>query len=184
MPDIEGVRYEIIDGELYVSRQANEGHQYVCSILNMALQAWSLQAGIGMAMPTPGLVFAEDNNVIPDLVWISSVRRAEAIDDEGHYRLAPELVVEVLSPGSMNERRDRELKLDLYSRHGVHEYWIVDPQAHLVEVYRRGSTSRGGKSELKLVATLGNGDELTSPLLPGFGCLVVSLWAPPLSSGG
>jgi Uma2 family endonuclease len=74
----------------------------------------------------------------------------------------------------VNERRDRDLKLNLYSRQGVQEYWIVDWREHLLEVYRRP------EGELVLVATLRDGDVLATPLLPGFTCAVVSLWAPPL----
>ena len=174
MPDIQGVRYEIIDGELYVSRSVDEAHQYVCAALTYALHGWDLRTGAGVTIPAPGLVFSEDNDVIPDLVWISHQRRAEAKDEKGHYRLAPELIVEILSPGSMNERRDRELKLNLYSRQGVQEYWIVDWREHRVELYRRV------EAELRLADTLTDGDALSSPLLPGFECAVSSLWAPAL----
>jgi Uma2 family endonuclease len=120
-------------------------------------------------------VFSEDNDVIPDLVWISHERRALARDDKGHYRIAPELVIEVLSPGSVNERRDRDLKLHLYSRQEVLEYWIVDWQQRLVEVYRR---EREG---LRLETTLADEAVITSPLLPGFACPVSSLWAPAIN---
>lgn len=171
-PDIEGVRYEIIDGELFVSRQPDEAHQYVCTALTFALHGWRLQTGAGLTIGVPGLVFSEDNDVIPDLVWISHERRALARDEKGHYRIAPELVIEVLSPGSVNERRDRDLKLSLYSRQGAREYWIADWQQRLVEVYRPEGEA------LRLVATLSDEAVLTSPLLPGFACQVSSLWAP------
>jgi len=174
MPDIEGVRYEIIDGELYVSRQPVESHQYACVVLSSALHVWNVQTGMGLTVQVPGLVFSADNDVIPDLVWISHERRALALDERGHYSIAPELVVEVLSPGSMNERRDRELKLNLYSRQGVQEYWIVDWRQHVVEVYRPEADT------LRLVTTLSDDDEVTSPLFPGFACPVASLWAPPI----
>jgi Uma2 family endonuclease len=172
MPEIPGVRYEIIDGELYVSRQPTVGHQYSSGKLHSALDFWSEETGLGFVYATPGLVFAEDNDVIPDLVWISRAREAEAEDEHGHFRLAPELVVEVLSPGRANELRDRELKLSLYSRQGVLEYWIVDWLARRVEVFRRQGAA------LTLVATLASDDVLTSPLLPGFSCSVVRLWHP------
>ncbi|MBM2810955.1 MAG: hypothetical protein HW416_1714 [Chloroflexi bacterium] len=174
MPEIEGVRYEIIDGDLFVSRQPDENHQYVCTVLVVALHSWNNETGAGLTVTSPGLVFSEDNDVIPDLTWISHERRALARDDKGHYRIAPELVVEVLSPGTVNERRDRELKLDLYSRQGVQEYWIADWRQHLVEIYRRKD------GDLKLVASLSDGSVIDSPLLPGFACQVSSLWAPPV----
>ncbi len=71
LPDIEGVRYEIIDGDLYVSRAPGEPHQYSCLSLGSALHVWSAQTGLGLTLVAPGLVFAEDDDVIPDLVWIS-----------------------------------------------------------------------------------------------------------------
>jgi Uma2 family endonuclease len=170
MPEIEGVRYEIIDGELYVSTAPHWDHQRVCYVLASSLFNWSEVSRMGDAMPTPGLVFPGDQNVIPDLVWISKARPSGGLDDAGHLTVAPELVVEVLSPGSSNEFRDREVKLDLYSRAGVHEYWIVDWRARLVEVYRRLG------AELQRVATLTGDDTLTSPLLPGFACPIARLW--------
>jgi Uma2 family endonuclease len=171
-PYIEGVRYEIIDGELYVSTLPQDDHQYACVVFASALHGWSALTGKGLTTIAPGLVFSPDNNVGPDVVWISHGRRAQARDEKGHYRLAPELVIEVLSPGRVNELRDRELKLQLYSRQDVQEYWIADWRTHTVEVYRREG------AELRLVATLTDEDVLTSPLLPGFVCPVSTLWAP------
>jgi Uma2 family endonuclease len=112
MPE-DGKRYEIIDGELYVSRQPNWIHQAVCGDFFLILQTWSDRTGLGRALFTPGLVFADDDNVAPDVVWISKGRLVEAIDPSGHLRLPPELVVEVLAPGMANERRDLEVKLKL-----------------------------------------------------------------------
>jgi Uma2 family endonuclease len=120
----------------------------------------------------PGLIFAEDDNVAPDIVWISNSRLAAARDAAGHLHAAPELVVEVVSPGVTNERRDLELKLKLYSRQGVHEYWIVDWRLRTVQVYRQHNLA------LALVSTAGDGDTLTSPLLPGFAMDVDDIWEP------
>jgi Uma2 family endonuclease len=171
-PDIEGVRYEIIDGELYVSRAPQLGHQYACGKVFSPLDQWSEQTGIGRPYLTPGLVFSEDNEVIPDLIWVTHARLAEVIDDKGHLRAAPELVVEVLSPGRVNELRDRELKLELYSRQGVQEYWIVDWRRQAMDVYRYEGDA------LRLATTLHDGDVLTSPLFPGFTCAVSTFWQP------
>jgi len=108
--------------------------------------------------------------VVPDVVWISQARRAAALGPDGHLHAAPELAVEVLSPGSANERRDREVKLKLYSRRDVLEYWIVDWRTRQVEVYRQqdGMLCQAG--------TLFAAETLTSPLLPGFACPVISLF--------
>jgi Uma2 family endonuclease len=169
LPD-DGKRYEIIDGELYMSRQPHWHHQRACGKIFAALEAWSVQTGAGEANLAPGVIFAEDDDVAPDVVWISHARRTTALGPNGHLHTAPELVVEVLSPGTTNERRDREAKLKLYSRRGVLEYWIVDWRVQQVEVYRRKELA------LRLVATLHPTDTLTSPLLPGFACEVVTLF--------
>ena len=175
MPKIEGVRYEIIDGELFVSNAPHWHHQLAADEIRTALGLWSRATAAGITVTAPGLVFADDQDVIPDLIWISRERLARGQDAAGHFTIAPELVVEVLSPGSANERRDREIKLSLYSRRGVDEYWIVDWRAQTVEVYRRR------ESTLHLIDTLSNDQTLTSPLLPGFSCPIASLWAPAAS---
>ncbi len=168
LPD-DGKRYEIIDGELYMSRQPHWHHQRACGKIFAALEAWSVQTGAGEANLAPGVIFADDDDVAPDVVWISHTRRAAALGPDGHLHTAPELVIEVLSPGSTNERRDREAKLKLYSRRGVLEYWIVDWRTRQVEVYRREQLA------LNLLVTLHPTDMLTSPLLPGFSCEVAAL---------
>jgi Uma2 family endonuclease len=165
LPD-DGKRYEIVDGELYVSRQPHSDQQYTCGEVFFALQEWSKRTGAGRAYFTPGLVFGDEDDVVPDVAWISTERLATAINANGHFRVAPELVVEVLSPGSTNERRDREAKLKLYSRRGVHEYWIVDGRQRQVALYRREQAA------LRLIETLFGQDDLRSPLLPNFLCRV------------
>ncbi len=169
LPD-DGKRYEIIDGELYMSRQPHWHHQRACGKIFAVLEAWSVRTGNGEANLAPGVIFAEDDDVVPDVIWISQARRASALGADGHLHAAPELVVEVLSPGTTDERRDREAKLKLYSRRGVLEYWIVDWRSRQVEAYRREELA------LSLAATLYSTDTLTSPLLPGFACEVATLF--------
>ena len=169
LPD-DGKRYEIIDGELYVTTQPHWQHQFVCTRLTRFLDEWDDQTSAGTVVQAPGVVFAEDEAVAPDVVWISNERLANGLDASGHLRVAPELAIEVLSPGSTNERRDREAKLKLYSRRGVHEYWIVDWRQRQVEVYRREQAA------LRLIETLFEQDELRSPLLPDFSCRVAQLF--------
>ncbi|BAC90288.1 Uma2 family endonuclease [Gloeobacter violaceus] len=170
LPD-DGSRYEIVAGELLVSRAPHWGHQKACVRLCAALDAWSTATELGEASIAPGVLFGESDNVIPDVVWVSRGRLEVILDAAGHLTAAPELVVEVLSPGADNERRDRDLKLRLYSARGVREYWLVDWRAQQVEVYRREQAS------LALAATLLAGDTLTSPLLPGFAYPVAGIFA-------
>ena len=170
-PD-DGKRYEIIDGELFVTRAPHWRHQNVADNVCTELKIWSRQTGLGNAATTPGIIFTDADNVIPDVVWASNESLEELLDEAGHLTGAPELVVEVMSPG--DERRERashmlrkrELKLKLYSVQGVREYWICDRQQQRVEVYRRENAI------LRLAATFFNEDTLTTPLLPGFSCPV------------
>jgi Uma2 family endonuclease len=170
LPD-DGKRYEIVDGELYMSKQPHWDHQYICLRLGGILDAWSRQTKAGMANAAPGVIFAEDDDVAPDVIWISRERLRTALQSDGKLHSAPELVVEVLSPGATNSARDREAKLKLYSRRGVLEYWIVNWQERSIEVYRRE------QAVLKLHNTLYENDVLESPHLAGFRCLVSEIFA-------
>ena len=161
LPD-NGNRYEIIDGELLVTRAPHWKHQKVITKLIQSLGIWSSQTNLGEVVTTPGLVFTDDDNVIPDLVWISTDRLERVLDESGHLLAAPELIVEVLSSGTDNERRDREVKRKLYAIRGVQEYWIIDWRRQQIEIFRRDNHG------LPLVATLFSSDVLTSPLLPDF----------------
>ncbi len=173
----DGKRYEIIEGELYVSRQPRFEHQYTCGRVFEFLDLWDAKKGLGVTLVAPGLIFGENDDVAPDIIWISRERLEKGSDEAGHLRVAPELVVEVLSPGRANEERDRDAKLKLYSRRGVREYWIVNWMQQFVEVYRREEAA------LKLSATLHADEALTSPLLPGFTCLVGKLFFASVSDG-
>ncbi|AGY60726.1 Uma2 family endonuclease [Gloeobacter kilaueensis] len=171
MPDDGGwKRYEIVDGNLYVTRAPHIRHQRAGGKIFFELESWSRKAQLGEPLQAPGIIFTPDDAVIPDVVWVSSTRLAEGIDEAGHLIVAPELVVEILSSGELNEQRDREIKLKLYSLHGVQEYWIVSWQRETFEIYRRT------EARLQLVGTLLAGDTLTSPLLPGFSTSVAEIF--------
>jgi Uma2 family endonuclease len=167
-PD-DGKRYEIIDGELYVSTAPHSDHQAAIGEIEAALRSWDPDKAHGWTLAGAGIVFALDTGVIPDLLWLSAARFGVALIDpatgerDGHLHAAPDLVIEALSPGSQNVARDRETKLTLYSRRGVQEYWLVDRAAQVIETYRRMPDA-----QLHLAATLASFDTLTSPLLPGF----------------
>lgn len=169
LPD-DGKRYEIVDGELYISDPFLWDHQLTAAELCMALSIWSEQASTGVANIAPRVIFDDYNDVVPDVVWISQKRLATALQSDGKLHSAPDLAIEILSPRSTNERRDREVKLKLYSRHGVLEYWVVNWQERSIEVYERE------RALLTLNRKLYAGDSLESPLLPGFRCLLSQLF--------
>jgi Uma2 family endonuclease len=170
LPEDNRKRYEIIDGELYVSTTPHWNHQQTLLALAVRLDSWNLKNRAGQINLGPGVIFSEDSAVAPDIVWLSNQRISEALREDGKLHAAPELIIEVLSRGRKNERRDRETKLKLYSSRGVDEYWIVNWQLCEVEIYRRAH------HHIELVAKLTADDNLQSPLLPGFSCSVGALF--------
>ncbi len=164
LPKNEWTTYEIIDGELFVTRSPHRRHQQIAHEICSALNIWSKQSRLGEAIFSPGVILSDADNVIPDVIWLTQERLAVIEDEAGHLRGMPELVVEVLSSGDSNIRRDREAKLKLYSVQGAQEYWIADRFLKQLEVYRREE----GRLSLKM--TLAGNDVLTSLLLPGFSC--------------
>lgn len=171
MPDDGGwKRYEIVDGELFVARAPHIQVQDAGGNLYLELGLWSRQTQLGKPFQAPGVIFSTTDAVIPDVVWISQERLANGVDQSGHLTVAPEIVIEVLSSGALNEQRDKEAKLKLYSLHGVQEYWLVNWQLKTLEIYRRT------EAQLRLVTMLLDGDLLTSPLLPGFSASIARIF--------
>lgn len=168
-PD-NGNCYEIIDGELFVTRAPHLDHQDIIGLIYAALLQWSLASGLGKPFITPGIIFSESDAVIPDLIWISNQRRSQLTDSSGHLTGVPELIVEVLSNNEKDKKRDRETKLKLYSVAGLLEYWIVDRQQQIIEVYRREN------GILQKAMTWFKTDQMISPLLPGFSYEIASLY--------
>jgi Uma2 family endonuclease len=169
LPD-NGNRYEIINGELYVTRAPHWTHQKTCGRFFTALDTWSIATKLGETSVGAGVIFGDNDDVIPDVIWISKEKYTTSLDSAGHFRGAPDLVIEVLSAGTENEKRDREVKLKLYSSRGVLEYWIADWRAKQIQVYRREN------GILKLAMTLFASDTLTSALLPEFACVISQIF--------
>ena len=102
-------------------------------------------------MPGAGAVFSNFDAVIPDLVFVRQERWAKIVENN-RFVAAPDLVIEILSPGSENRRRDLEAKRRLYGKYGVHEYWVVDSSTYPFDSF----DSRDGcwmKLRLSLVMT-------------------------------
>lgn len=166
-----GNRYEIINGELYVTRAPHWKHQDTCINFCVVLKAWSKITELGYVAMGAGVIFGNKEDVIPDVVWVSKEKYEALIDEAGHLLGAPDIAIEILSAGTENERRDREVKLKLYSSQGVLEYWIADWREKKLQIYRREN------GVLKLAMTLFVTDMLTSPLLPEFACPLSQIFA-------
>ncbi len=164
LPDDDN-RYELFGGELFVSRAPSLSHQRVLGNLHAILRVYLDQNPIGEVLLTPGVIFDQFNSAIPDAVFSSHQHINEIVSGERIVK-APELVIEIVSPGKENARRDREVKRQVYGKHGVKEYWVADPLNRSLEVYRLK------RHNLALAETLLDEDNLTSAVLPGFKCQV------------
>ena len=148
-------RHEIIDGDHYVSPAPTIYHQELAARLYELLSTVFGSTGRGRVLFAPVDVELTEMDIVqPELVVLaehdSIVTRTRIIG-------SPDLLVEILSPS--NPRHDTVLKLELYRRAGVGEYWTVDPEARRVTVYAR---SEEGLTELEP-----GHDEVTSPLAGG-----------------
>jgi Uma2 family endonuclease len=159
-PD-DGQRHELIDGEHYVTPSPNTKHQRVSGNLHLLIGSWLEIHQVGRVFYAPyDVVFSNFDVVEPDLLYLSNERMAEVVTPQ-HVRGAPEIVIEIGSPGT--RKRDETIKKRLYERSGVSEYWVIDPELDVVRIYRRGEDGFGRAIELSSEAD----DSLTTPLLPG-----------------
>jgi Uma2 family endonuclease len=131
LPD-DGKRYEIIDGVLYLMPPSpKEWHQGAVAVLTTYLVMHVKFSGRGKVYPAPFDVELAFNTVVqPDVLVVLNENLSKIIPS--HVVGAPDLAVEVLSPGTA--RYDRVKKYNAYARAGVREYWIADPKKETVEV--------------------------------------------------
>ena len=159
-PD-DGQRHELIDGEHYVTPSPNAKHQAI--VMNISALIWThlQQHPGGRVFTAPfDVVFSEFDVVEPDVLFISEARKNDVLTAR-HVRGAPDLVVEVGSPGT--RKRDEMIKRRLYERYDVAEYWVVDPELDVIKVYRRSTAGYARVADLSCE----NGDVLSTPLIPG-----------------
>jgi Uma2 family endonuclease len=168
LPD-DGKRYEVIDGELLPMTPAlTPKHQRIVKAILTALDNYAREHQLGEVYVSPiDVVLDEDVVVQPDVLFIMSEHRN--IVGEEAIQGAPDLVVEVLSPSSFYH--DLRRKMAVYSRFGVQEYWIVDPEKHTVEIH----TPSDG--QLQLHRSFSADTTLESPLLPALRLPVSSIFS-------
>jgi Uma2 family endonuclease len=126
-PTEEGVRTELIDGEVLVAPEPTVRHQRICVRLLYIFETFLRQHGGGEILPPVNVRLADDQGFGPDLVFVR-----EWGDDPLTYHGPPPLVIEVVS----DARRDLRIKRDRYERYGVPEYWAVLPGAEQVQIFR------------------------------------------------
>ena len=123
---------ELIAGELIVSPTPKYKHQNIVGNLIVELK----KLPEGKAVISPMDVYLDDENVVqPDVFWVSGADSLCKLGADGYWHGAPDLVVEILSPSTA--KRDHGVKFELYEKFGTREYWLIDPDAEFVEVFRR-----------------------------------------------
>jgi Uma2 family endonuclease len=158
---LDNLWHELIDGVHIARGGAWVQHQQVLG--NVAMQVWQFleEHPIGEALHRPFDVVLDEQNVLhPDLFYVTNARR-DVIRSE-NAQGAPDLIVEVLDDES--RRRDELDKRVVYERFGVGEYWLVDPEARSVKVYRRAES---GAFAHPVLVTAAEDRTLTTSLLPG-----------------
>ena len=163
----DGNRYEVIDGELFVTPPPIEPHQRAEGVLFGYLWQYVHPRRLGRLYPAPvGVVLDDANGLQPDLVYVS--RERQGIIVERGIEGAPDLVVEILSPSTRS--RDRGVKMRRYAAAGVPHYWIVDPRSRALEPYRL--TDEG----YDLLGSFGPGTTFRPALFPGLEIPIDDLW--------
>ena len=139
LPSETSTRYEVIDGELFVTPGPALRHQGIVMHLASQLHVFARSHDLGQVFTGPlDVLFAEGDYFEPDIVFVQK-DRAELLSERG-VEGPPDLVVEILSPSTA--ARDRGIKLERYRLFGVPEYWVVDPDARTVEVWRLAENPR------------------------------------------
>lgn len=162
LPD-DHLRHELIDGEHVVTPSPATRHQIILMSLVRLLLRYLDEHPLGQLLSAPfDVKLSVFTVLVPDLVYFTAERFARVVNEK-HATAAPDLVVEILSPGT--RRRDKGRKRAVYDREGVQEYWIVDPDARSITALRRPRAGAGLTDVATTTAAAG--DVLESPLFPG-----------------
>ena len=153
----DGRRYELYDGEVFEIPSPLLIHQFVLGRLHLALSAYTKAHGGSVFVAPLDIVLTDFDVVQPD-VLLFAPEREHPLQLRAVTRHAPDLAIEILSPGT--SRNDRGRKRRLFERRRVREYWLVDPDGVTVEVYRL-------VDERFVLSGIAEGEEpVTSTLLP------------------
>lgn len=166
-PD-DGLRYEVLEGELFLSPAPIPRHQRIVGRVFLRVGLYVEQHRLGELFPAPiGLVLSDEDGLQPDSVFVSRERRH--IVTERGVEGAPDLVVEVLSPRTAG--RDRGVKLRRYAAAGIPHYWLFDGEAREVE-----ELALGEHGDARVAVLRGPGATFRPALFPGLAIPLDELW--------
>ena len=142
MPRGRGERYELIEGELIVTAAAGGKHGVIIGNFSIELGAFLKQNPLGYLVGSEtGFYTRRDDRSVraPDLAFISRERVPSGDFESGYLRIAPDLVVEVVSPNDRAAEVDEKVRewLDF----GVKEVWVAYPNTKRIMIYRQGAGS-------------------------------------------
>ncbi len=140
-PDNDGIRKEIIEGELFMSPAPSIKHQLILKRLSQLIDQYVQKNGLGEVLLAPcDVIFSNINVMQPDILFIS--RQNYEIITALNIQGTPDLLIEILSPSTIEN--DRIFKKLVYEKFGVKEYWLVDPEQETIE----GWTLKQGRFQL------------------------------------
>ena len=166
LPD-SGPRYQLVEGELYMSPAPNRYHQVISRNIEFMLLKYLEAHPLGELYHAPFDVYLSEHDVFqPDVVFVKK-ENFGALTDAG-VEGTPDFVAEILSPS--NAYLDKKPKLRVYARTGVRELWLADPETRVVHVYRLQVDAQ------KPAATYTEGDTFSSPHFPGLTIRVIEIF--------
>jgi Uma2 family endonuclease len=157
-----GIKAEFINGEVILHSPVKRGHLRFSGLLFMLLNAHVIVKKLGATSYDKGMVALTRNDYEPDICFWGN-EKAIDFTDETMLHPAPDFVVEFLS--KKTAKRDRTVKFQDYSLHGIPEYWIIDPWTKTIEQYW---LQRVPVNEYALVAKWRNGDTIKARAVEGF----------------
>lgn len=152
-------KWEFIHGEVVMHSPALSRHLVATKGIFKLMDAYVQVHALGVVHIEKAMTSFPRNDYEPDVIFLGTAKSALVTPDTLRFPV-PDLIVEVLSPST--EARDRGVKFEDYARHGVGEYWIVDPEAETVELHRLGG------NELYPPAPRQHDGDLASDVIPGF----------------
>ncbi len=167
------LRHEILDGEHFVSPSPLVLHQKVSLNLASLLHGFLRETGLGEVLAAPSDVLLGPFTVVqPDLYVVLAGHR-ERLRENGCHG-PPDLVIEILSPS--NRAYDQVQKRRVYEASGIPEYWVIDPDAERIEVYRRSAPDEGYARPL--VHESPHDLVVETPFLPGLSLALADVFDP------
>ena len=157
----DGKRYEVIDGEMYVSPSPFDRHQVAVGNVGVELREHVTPRGLGRVRIAPLDALLGPHTIVqPDVLFVSAAR-LELLTPQ-NFKGAPDLVVEVLSHSTAET--DRGVKCEAYARAGVREYWLADPDTRTLEVLVLDETGKF----VRFAYAFSEDQEAISSILPDF----------------